>query len=53
MIRIEKALRERELEWATDRVQAEQLQRASEALQRQLSQWGITDLSGSLTAPTS
>ena len=32
-------LRERELEWATDRVQAEQLQRASEALQRKLSQW--------------
>lgn len=53
MMRIERALRERELEWATDRVQAEQLQRASEALQRQLSQWGISDLSGSLTAPTS
>ena len=53
MVRVERALRERELEWATDRVQAEQLQRASEALQRQLSQWGITDLSGSLTAPTS
>ena len=50
--RIERALRARELEWATDRVQAEQLQRASEALQRQLSQWGISDLSGSVTAPT-
>ena len=53
MMRIERALRERELEWATDRVQAEQLQRASEALQRQLSQWGISDLSSSITAPSS
>jgi uncharacterized membrane protein len=54
LLKIEKALRARELEWATDRVQAEQLQRASEALQRQLSQWGITDISGagSVTAPT-
>lgn len=54
LLRIEKALRARELEWATDRVQAEQLQRATEALQRQLSQWGISDLSGasSVTAPT-
>lgn len=52
MARIEKALRARELEWATDRVQAEQLQRASEALQRQLNQWGISDFSGSTTAPT-
>jgi uncharacterized membrane protein len=51
LIRIEKALRTRELTWATDRVQAEQLQRATEALQRQLSQWGITDLSGTQTAP--
>ena len=51
MLRIERALRERELEWATDRVQAEQLQRASEALQRQLSQWGIADSSRSLTSP--
>jgi len=53
LLRIERALRARELEWATDRVQAEQLQRASEALQRQLSQWGIADLSGAVTAPTS
>jgi len=53
MERIEQALRARELEWATDRVQAEQLQRASEALQRQLSQWGISDLSSSITAPSS
>jgi uncharacterized membrane protein len=52
MLRIERALRARELEWATDRVQAEQLQRASEALQRQLSQWGISDLSGAITAPS-
>lgn len=52
LVRIEKALRTRELTWATDRVQAEQLQRATEALQRQLSQWGISDLSGSLTAPS-
>lgn len=55
LLRIEKALRARELEWATDRVQAEQLQRATEALQRQLSQWGISDLTssgGSLTSPT-
>lgn len=56
MLRVERALRARELEWATDRVQAEQLQRATEALQRQLSQWGIADLSGpsnsSLTAPS-
>ncbi len=51
MLGIERALRARELEWATDRVQAEQLQRASEALQRQLSQWGISDLSGAVTAP--
>lgn len=51
MQRIETALRARELEWATDRVQAEQLQRASEALQRQLSQWGVSDIS--ITAPTS
>lgn len=52
LLRIERALRARELEWATDRVQAEQLQRASEALQRQLSQWGISDLSGSITSPS-
>jgi Lon protease-like protein len=54
LLRIERALRARELEWATDRVQAEQLQRASEALQRQLSQWGISDLasSSSVTSPT-
>lgn len=51
LLGVERALRARELEWATDRVQAEQLQRASEALQRQLSQWGISDLSGSITAP--
>ena len=51
LLAVERALRARELEWATDRVQAEQLQRASEALQRQLSQWGISDLSGSITAP--
>lgn len=49
MRNIERALRARELEWATDRVQAEQLQRATEALQRQLSQWGISD--SSITAP--
>lgn len=52
MLNIERALRARELEWATDRVQAEQLQRATEALQRQLNQWGIADISGSMTAPT-
>ena len=52
LLRVEKALRARELEWATDRVQAEQLQRASEALQRQLSQWGISDLSGSSSSVT-
>jgi uncharacterized membrane protein len=51
MAAIERALRARELEWATDRVQAEQLQRASEALQRQLAQWGISDSSSSATAP--
>ncbi len=51
MLEIERALRARELEWATDRVQAEQLQRASEALQRQLNQWGISDSSSSTTAP--
>lgn len=51
LLRIERALRARELEWATDRVQAEQLQRATEALQRQLSQWGISD-SRALTSPT-
>jgi uncharacterized membrane protein len=54
MLGVERALRARELEWATDRVQAEQIQRASEALQRQLSQWGIADISGSsTTAPQS
>jgi uncharacterized membrane protein len=52
MMNIEKALRTRELTWATDRVQAEQLQRATEALQRQLTQWGVTDLSGAITAPS-
>lgn len=52
MASIERALRLRELTWATDRVQAEQLQRATEALQRQLSQWGVTDLSGAITAPS-
>ena len=50
MRNIERALRARGLEWATDRVQAEQLQRATEALQRQLSQWGISETS--ITAPT-
>jgi uncharacterized membrane protein len=52
LVRIERALRARELEWATDRVQAEQVQRATEALQRQLSQWGISDISSSVTAPS-
>lgn len=52
MLRIERALRARELEWATDRVRAEQLQRATESLQRQLNQWGISDLSGSSTSVT-
>ena len=52
LLRIERALRVRELEWATDRVKAEQLQRASETLQRQLGQWGITDLSRSVTSPS-
>jgi uncharacterized membrane protein len=52
VLRIERALRARELEWATDRVPAEQLQRATEALQRQLSQWGISDSAPSVTAPS-
>lgn len=52
MLRIERALRVRELEWATDRVKAEQLQRATETLQRQLGQWGITDLSRAVTSPS-
>lgn len=56
MADIETALRERELKWAARRVQAEQMQRTSEAIQRQLSQWGIADisgLSGPSTAPLS
>ena len=37
---IEEALRRRELEWAQDRLVAEQLQQAREAVQRQMKSWG-------------
>ena len=40
LLRIERALRRREAEWAERRLVAEQLQRAREAVQREVSTWG-------------
>lgn len=42
MIRIERALRERELEWAQKRVVTEQVARAREALLREFKNWGVS-----------
>jgi uncharacterized membrane protein len=41
LLRIEKALRRREADWAERRLVAEQLQRAREAVQREMSTWGL------------
>jgi hypothetical protein len=41
LLRVEKALRHREAEWAQRRLVAEQLQRAREAVQREVSTWGL------------
>jgi uncharacterized membrane protein len=42
LLRIEHALRARELAWAERRLLAEQLQQAKEAVSRQLGAWGVT-----------
>ena len=42
MARIEKALRERELQWAQRRVVSEQVARAREALMREMKAWGVS-----------
>ncbi len=41
LLRIEHALRRREADWAQRRLVAEQLQRAREAVQREVSTWGL------------
>ena len=41
LLRIERALRRREADWAERRLVAEQLQRAREAVQREVSTWGV------------
>lgn len=42
-LRIEEALRRRELVWARNRLVAEQLQHARESVQRQLRTWGLSE----------
>lgn len=42
-LRIEQALRRRELVWARDRLVAEQLHQATESVQRQLRTWGVSE----------
>ena len=42
MLHIERALRERELEWAQKRVVSEQVARAREALLREFKNWGVS-----------
>jgi uncharacterized membrane protein len=42
LLEIERALRERELEWAQARVVTEQIARAREALVREFKTWGVT-----------
>lgn len=48
LMRIERALRARELEWAQKRVVTEQVERAREALSRQMRSWGVD--TGSLSS---
>ncbi len=47
LIEIERALRERELEWAQARVVSEQIARAREALLREFKTWGVSSGSDS------
>jgi uncharacterized membrane protein len=42
MLRMERALRSRELKWAQDRVVSEQVARAKEALLREMKTWGVS-----------
>jgi uncharacterized membrane protein len=42
MVRIEEALRARELRWAQERLFAEQVAQATEAVRRQMNSWGAT-----------
>jgi hypothetical protein len=42
LLEIERALRERELEWAQKRVVTEQVARAREALLREFKSWGVS-----------
>jgi hypothetical protein len=42
LLSIERALRERELEWAQKRVVTEQVARAREALLREFKNWGVS-----------
>lgn len=46
LMSIERALRERELEWAQKRVVTEQVARAREALLREFKSWGVSSGSG-------
>ncbi|CAB4921209.1 MAG: hypothetical protein F2836_01160 [Actinobacteria bacterium] len=46
MLRIERALRARELKWAQDRVVSEQVARAKEALLREMKNWGVSSGAG-------
>jgi hypothetical protein len=42
LLRIEAALRRRELTWAADRLLSEQVEQAKESVARQLRSWGVT-----------
>ena len=46
MVRIERALRARELKWAQDRVASEHVARAKEALLREMKNWGVSPGAG-------
>jgi uncharacterized membrane protein len=49
-LRIEEALRRRELYWAQDRLVAEQLNHAKESVQRQLRKWGVSEPLGAVAS---
>lgn len=51
-VEIEEALRQREQQWATRRMVARKLDRARRSIERQLAEWGTTDISIADLDPT-
>jgi uncharacterized membrane protein len=51
-VEIEEALRQREQQWATKRMVARKLDRARRSIERQLAEWGTTDISIADLDPT-